>query len=89
LTDKGKPAVIIPSPYVTNNHQQRNAEQLEKAGGAVMLLEQDCTAQKLYDTVAQLLNDRQRLDEMSKAQRKMSVPNAAADIANMIISMCR
>ena len=88
LTDKGKPAVIIPSPNVTNNHQQRNAEQLEKSGGAVMILEQDCTAQKLYDTVAGLLCDRQKLESMSAALKKMSVPNAANNIADMIISMC-
>ena len=88
LTDKGKPAVIIPSPYVTNNHQQRNAEQLEKAGGAVMILEKDCSGKKLYDTVAELLSDRDKLANMSKALKKMSVPNAANNIANMIISMC-
>ena len=53
-----------------------------------MILEQDCTAQKLYDTVAGLLCDRQKLESMSAALKKMSVPNAANNIADMIISMC-
>ena len=43
LTALGVPAVIVPSPYVTNNHQEKNARVLEKAGGAAVVLEQDAS----------------------------------------------
>ena len=41
LTALGVPALIVPSPYVTNNHQEKNARVLENAGGAAVLLEKD------------------------------------------------
>lgn len=88
LTVKGCPAVIVPSPNVAGDHQRRNAEQLEKAGGAVMILEQDCTAEVLFDTVTELLGDKSRLQSMSKALKAIAAPGAAEQIAQMIIRMC-
>ena len=88
LTVKGCPAVIVPSPNVAGDHQRRNAEQLEKAGGAVMILEQDCTAEVLFDTVMELLGDKSRLQSMSKALKAIAAPGAAEQIAQMIIRMC-
>ncbi|MCL2201515.1 MAG: UDP-N-acetylglucosamine--N-acetylmuramyl-(pentapeptide) pyrophosphoryl-undecaprenol N-acetylglucosamine transferase, partial [Oscillospiraceae bacterium] len=61
LTAMGKPAILVPSPYVTNNHQQANAQQLEKIGGAVVILEKDCTGGKLYEEITKLLKDKDRL----------------------------
>ena len=43
----GTPCILIPSPNVTNNHQEKNARVLEAGGGAVVLLEKDCTPEKL------------------------------------------
>ena len=48
LTALGVPALIVPSPYVTNNHQEKNARVLENAGGAAVLLEKDCSGQALF-----------------------------------------
>ena len=47
LTCIGKPAVLIPSPNVTNNHQERNARVLERAGGAKVLLEEMCIRDRM------------------------------------------
>ena len=88
LTALGKPAVLVPSPYVTNNHQQINAKQIEKAGGAVMLPEKDCTGAVLYDTVLSILRDKDRLQSMSDAQKKLGNPGASSIIAKLIVSMC-
>jgi UDP-N-acetylglucosamine--N-acetylmuramyl-(pentapeptide) pyrophosphoryl-undecaprenol N-acetylglucosamine transferase len=88
LTAAGKPAVLVPSPYVTNNHQEENAKQLQKAGGAVMLLEKGCTGEKLYDTVASILEDADKLKSMSAAQKALGIPDAAGKIVEMIIAMC-
>ena len=56
----------IPSPNVTNNHQEKNARVLEEGGGAVVVLEKDCTPEKMYDLVKQLLGDEARRAEMSR-----------------------
>ena len=63
----GVPCILIPSPNVTNNHQEKNARTLEAAGGAVVVLEKDCTAEKIYGLVKELLADDNRRKEMGKA----------------------
>jgi len=87
LTILGKPAVLVPSPYVTNNHQEANARQLEKAGGAVVILEKDCYYNKLYDVASELLNDREKLKRMSDAQKTLAITNAAEKIADIVMEL--
>ena len=70
----GTPSMIVPSPNVTNNHQEKNARVLEAGGGAVVLLEKDCTPEKLYSLIRELLADDARRAEMSRklhAQMKL------------------
>ena len=70
----GTPCILIPSPNVTNNHQEKNARVLEAGGGAVVLLEKDCTPERLYGLIRQLLADDDRRAEMSRklhAQMKL------------------
>ena len=43
----GTPCILVPSPNVTNNHQEKNARVLEAGGGAVVVLEKDCTPEKM------------------------------------------
>ncbi len=88
LTYMGKPAVIVPSPNVTNNHQEKNAHQLGKTGGAVVIDEKACTGEKLYQTVARILQSKDELSLMSDAMKKAGVPDSAKKIAELIISMC-
>jgi len=88
LTAMGKPAILIPSPYVTNNHQEENAKQLQKAGGAVMISEKDCTAEALLDTVASLIGDSDRMASMSHAQKDFAAPNATEKIVDLVLELC-
>ena len=67
IAASGTPCILIPSPNVTNNHQEKNARVLEGAGGAVVVLEKDCTAQKIYDEINAMLADAGRRNEMTKA----------------------
>ena len=67
IAASGPPCILIPSPNVTNNHQEKNARVLEGAGGAVVVLEKDCTAQKIYDEINAMLADAGRRNEMTKA----------------------
>jgi len=88
LTVMGKPAVLVPSPYVTNNHQEENAKQLEKAGGAVMLTEKDCTGETLYGVVTSLLNSEETLKKMTAAQKALATPDAAEKIVEIVLELC-
>ena len=80
LTAIGKPAVIVPSPNVTNHHQEKNANVLANQGGAVVLLEPVCSGQVLYQTVQGLMADTPRRNAMSVAMGAMGIPDAAEKI---------
>ena len=56
----GTPSILIPSPNVTNNHQERNARVLSDRNAAVTIVEKDCTAQVLFDEIGRLLADPER-----------------------------
>jgi len=87
LTAMGKPTVLVPSPYVTDNHQEENAKALEKGGGAVLVREQDCTGAGLYNTVQQLLAEPRRLVDMGQAMKAMGNPNATEKITEIILGL--
>ena len=79
----GIPCILIPSPNVTHNHQEKNARVLESGGGAVVILEKDCTPEKLYSMIRQLLADPDRRAEMSRrlrSQVKMDSTQRICDI---------
>jgi UDP-N-acetylglucosamine--N-acetylmuramyl-(pentapeptide) pyrophosphoryl-undecaprenol N-acetylglucosamine transferase len=79
----GKPAVFVPFPRAADDHQRINAEALAKHGAAVVVEESRLERVWLAETIAALLEDRQRLDRMSQAARELAHPNAARDIAAM------
>ncbi len=80
----GTPAILIPSPNVTDNHQEKNARVLTDDGAAVLLLEQECTAEKLYETVNRVLGDTQLRDQMSAKLRNMAILDSAERIADIV-----
>jgi UDP-N-acetylglucosamine--N-acetylmuramyl-(pentapeptide) pyrophosphoryl-undecaprenol N-acetylglucosamine transferase len=81
ITAAAKPAVFIPFPRATDDHQKVNAQALETAGAAVMVEESQLTPARLADTVASLMKDGDRLHRMALAARKLSHPAAAREIA--------
>lgn len=64
ITALGLPSILIPSPYVTNNHQEKNARVLEENGACKVLLEKDLTGKKLKQTIESLLQDEDELKRM-------------------------
>ena len=80
LTATGKPAILVPSPNVTANHQFKNAKVLSDRGGALLVEEKACSGQKRYGMVQDLLADGAGRDRMSQAQLSLAVPTAAEDI---------
>ncbi len=72
----GRAAVLVPYPYATANHQEKNARLLEAAGGARILLDEDLTPETLGRLVKELLADPAALEAMGKAQRRLDRPDA-------------
>lgn len=84
IAASGTPCILIPSPNVTNNHQEKNARVLEKRGAAIVICEPECSARSLYQTLTELLADNRRRSEMSVALRDMAVLDCAERICTMI-----
>ncbi len=77
LTSLGIPSILIPSPYVTNNHQEKNARSLSDHSAAELLLEKDLTRDTLLATIDGILLNEDRLKEMKQAAKKLGIPDSA------------
>ena len=62
----GTPDILIPSPNVTNNHQEKNAHVLSDRDAAVLVLEKDCSPEKIFEQINSLLSDETRRKDMSR-----------------------
>ena len=80
----GTPCILIPSPNVTNNHQEKNARILENRGGAVVIPEAECTAQEIFGQIVSLLEDHTRRKKMSEALRGMVILDSAERICDIL-----
>ncbi len=85
----GTPCILIPSPNVTNHHQEKNAAILESRGAAVVLQEADCTPQALFDAITALLADEQKRKNMSISLRNMVILDSAEQICDRIQALSR
>ena len=85
----GTPAILIPSPNVTDNHQEKNARVLTGNGAAMLMLESECTAESLYAALQQLLQDTDRRMEMSGKLRKMAVLDSAERICTIVETLAK
>ena len=80
ITALGMPSILIPSPYVPNNHQYFNALALVDNKAAIMLEEKDLSANSLKELVDSLINDDERLNELKKNALKMANASTINDI---------
>ncbi len=83
----GKPAILVPFPFATDNHQEKNARILEKLGGASVLLDSDLSGERLASLIEQLIESDQ-LANMSSAMRKSRPENVEKNIAQLILGSC-
>lgn len=81
----GTPCIIVPSPNVTDNHQEKNARILEKRGAAVVIAEKNCTGETLYQTAKELLSDMDRCKQMRKALHEASVVDSTERILSILL----
>jgi len=83
----GRPAVLVPFPHATDDHQLHNARDLEQAGAALVLADENCDGTALAAVVAELMGDPDRLAAMAAAARRLGRPDAAAQIARDLLEL--
>jgi UDP-N-acetylglucosamine--N-acetylmuramyl-(pentapeptide) pyrophosphoryl-undecaprenol N-acetylglucosamine transferase len=82
----GRPAVLIPYPHATADHQTTNAEWMAAAGAAVVLADDELLPMRLRETVYALLDDPDRLAEMRAASDSLARPAAARAVAAQVLA---
>jgi UDP-N-acetylglucosamine--N-acetylmuramyl-(pentapeptide) pyrophosphoryl-undecaprenol N-acetylglucosamine transferase len=81
----GLPAILVPYPHATGRHQEANARALERAGGALVVMDPDLTGTTLASAVGEILDDEARLRSMGARMRSRSRPDAAEALARVVM----
>jgi UDP-N-acetylglucosamine--N-acetylmuramyl-(pentapeptide) pyrophosphoryl-undecaprenol N-acetylglucosamine transferase len=89
LAALGKPCILIPYPYATNQHQEINARCLVRAGGAEMIRQSDLTGESMAQVLMKYMDDRAALAEMGERARKMGRRDAAKVMVDQLVEMVR
>ena len=87
LAAAGRPAVLIPFPAATDDHQRKNAQVFADAGAAVVIDEREITAERLAAVTQELLADRARHGAMATAMRGLARPDAARRIVDCVLEL--
>ena len=83
----GKPSILVPYPHATDNHQEANARAIEEVGGGVVLLDKECTPERLGALVKELLAAPDRLTQMAQAAHTLAHPGAAETLVEDLFEM--
>ncbi|WP_053362077.1 undecaprenyldiphospho-muramoylpentapeptide beta-N-acetylglucosaminyltransferase [Bacillus sp. FJAT-27251] len=89
LTSLGIPSILIPSPYVTDNHQEKNALALSSHGAALLLPERELTGPKLVDQIDSILMDQEKLTQMKQAAKQLGMPDAAERLYSLMKELAK
>lgn len=85
----GTPCIMVPSPNVTDNHQEKNARVLEARGAARIIREAECDGKTLYAAAKEILEDPQLCEKMRKSARKIAVVDSAERIYETVLRLAR
>ncbi len=89
VTAVGRPAILVPYPHATGDHQSANAAWMERGGAATTIRDDDLDADRLAVAVAALLGDEGELERMTAAARALARPDAARRIADEVLAAAR
>ncbi|MGL9748235.1 undecaprenyldiphospho-muramoylpentapeptide beta-N-acetylglucosaminyltransferase [Enterococcus sp. DIV0170] len=84
FTALGLPAILIPSPYVTNDHQTKNAQSLVNAGAVKMIADANLTGENLVEAVDEIMSNNEKREIMAKASRQEGIPDAAERMWSLV-----
>ena len=85
----GRPAILIPYPHATADHQAANARFMKRAGAAVVIPDNELTGSRLAQEVGHLLADPTRLAAMARASATVARLDAAREVARELLSAAR
>ena len=85
----GTPCILIPSPNVTNNHQEKNARILADRGAATLLLEPECTAERLMKEIENLVYDAGKRRAMTEELGRIAVPDSAMRMCQIMEELAK
>jgi UDP-N-acetylglucosamine--N-acetylmuramyl-(pentapeptide) pyrophosphoryl-undecaprenol N-acetylglucosamine transferase len=83
ITARGVASVLIPHPYVPDDVQRKNAYAMLKAGSSVVIENAELDGDRLFMEVSALIKDKGRLEIMADCARKMAMPDAAVQVADL------
>jgi UDP-N-acetylglucosamine--N-acetylmuramyl-(pentapeptide) pyrophosphoryl-undecaprenol N-acetylglucosamine transferase len=89
LAQYGLPAVLVPYPHASADHQSTNARWMADAGAAVVVRDAELTPERLREEVGAIALDPERLAAMSAASAALARPDAARDIAAEVLAAAR
>src|SRR5699024_212204 len=84
ITALGLPTILIPSPYVTNDLQTKNAMSLVNRDAALLIKEKDLTADILVKNVDKIMNDTDKRLQMGKNAKEAGIPDAANQVIKVL-----
>jgi UDP-N-acetylglucosamine--N-acetylmuramyl-(pentapeptide) pyrophosphoryl-undecaprenol N-acetylglucosamine transferase len=86
FTAAGRPAILVPYPHATADHQSANAAWMQRAGAATVLRDEELSGERLAAEVAATIGDDGRMAEMTAASRSLAMPDAARRIADEVLA---
>ena len=89
VTAAGRPAILVPYPHATADHQSANAAWMREAGAATILPDAELSAERVAAEVSELFGEAGRLERMAAAARGLARPDAARRIADEILAAAR
>lgn len=84
ITALGLPSILIPSPYVTHNHQEENAKVLEEGGASIIIKEKELNANILLEKIDLILNDSKKYNLMVESNKRLGITDSATRIYKII-----
>ena len=87
LTALGLPAILIPSPYVTNDHQTKNAMSLVKNNAAKMIKDDELDGRSLKQAIEEIMTNDQLQKQMSLASKQQGIPDASERMYELVKSL--
>ncbi|MGM9902971.1 undecaprenyldiphospho-muramoylpentapeptide beta-N-acetylglucosaminyltransferase [Enterococcus sp. 10A9_DIV0425] len=89
FTALGLPAILIPSPYVTNDHQTKNAMSLVRAGAAKMISDNELTGTTLKTAIDEIMKSDELQHQMSKASKAQGITDASERLYQLVMTLIK
>lgn len=87
LNNCGLGAILVPYPHAAANHQFYNAKAMEKQSAAIVLEDKDCKPSNLLDIILSVIQNEEKLEQMSKNSAKLAKPDATKNLVKVLLEV--